>query len=406
MTDQFRPSAALPRVSAITTIDDLVRLGPAYAALLTQIPDARGLFYVPERLRIMAPHYLPDRSHQLLFLLAWRDDRLIGVAPLMTIRQGWRQCFIRRVNFWGAEPGPMRMEGDFLIPDVREAAPCLQAFFKHLRHRASRIDHIDLRYFRGSSSCRPAFEMLDSLQRLRQEDMVTHRALLPAGFEQYCGTLGKSVTAKSMNRMRAVQRDLSAELHCLEHLDDDTLAQVASLHTARQQLLSDRGRSRHAVFERDQPTVTALLRLMEETGQARHYLLKSGSRVIAFALGFHAQGTWFYWLTAFDSQLSRYEPGRVLMLMLIREEIERFSTVLIDMMAGTTKIKLDFGNQVISHDHCAGPGSAHVVSSIKRKLSTSVRGLKRQGRTAGRQEQDQACAGDDISTRVVNNDCT
>lgn len=372
MTDQPQPGAALPRVSSVTAISDLERLGSAYTALLAQMPDARGLFYAPERLRVLAPHYLPDRSHHLLFLLAWREDRLIGIAPLMTIRHGWRQCFIRRVNFWGAEPGPMRMEGDFLIPDGHEVMHCLQAFLGHLRHRHSRIDLMDLRYFRGISNCRKAFDRLDGVRHLRQEDMVTHRAMLPASFEDYLDALGKSVRTKTMNRMRALQRELGTELHCVSRLDDEVMAQVADLHTARQQLLSERGRSRHAVFEHDRRTIAALLHLMEDAGQARHYLLKSGPRVIAFALGFHAQGTWYYWMTSFDTDLSRYEPGRVLMLMTVRDEIERFGTTLIDMMAGTTKIKLDFANQVIALDHCTGPGSARMVSRLRRTLRAWV----------------------------------
>lgn len=360
-------SSAGLRITTAHRPDDLVVHAAAYEALLARVPDGRGLFYQIDWLRTLAPTYLlPGR--RMHFLLAWRDDRLVGVAPMVIDQRPWSRGHVRRLSFWGGVPGSMRLEGDFLVPDPADVGPCMRAFVAQLLSAGSPVDYVDLHYFREVSPAQAAFEAASGLRAVQTEDMVSHWARLAPTFEDYCATLKKSTLGKVMNRVRATERDLGAELVCVSRLSEGELAQIEALHVQRQRELQGRGRERHSLFENpaERQRYHALLEQAAADGTARHYLLKSrDDRVIAFALCFHYGRTLFFHLTAFDSAHAKYEPGRVLMLLKIQAEIARGDTDHIDMLPGTTKIKEDFGNHVFTHRRYGAVNTASTVSRLK-----------------------------------------
>ncbi|MFM2347987.1 MAG: hypothetical protein RL654_2740 [Pseudomonadota bacterium] len=360
-------SLSVPRITVAACPDDLSMHAAAVHDLLARVPDGRGLFYQPEWLRLLTPLCLQP-GRRMHFLLAWRGERLIGVAPLVIEQRPWVRGRVRRIWFWGKVQGSLALEGDFLVPDAADVGPCTQAFVAHLRGPSAPADYLELAYFRGASPCQAAFEATSCIPVDQTEPMVSHWAVLAPTFEAYCATLKKSVLGKVMNRVRAAERDLGAHLVCVSRLSADELAQIEALHVQRQRELAGRGRERHSLFEipAERSIYHAMLALAAERGWARHYLLKSGEgRVLAFALCFHFAGTLFFHLTAFDSAHAKYEPGRVLMLLKIQAEIARGDTHHIDMMPGTTKIKEDFGNHVFSHRRYLAVNTGSLMSRLR-----------------------------------------
>jgi hypothetical protein len=373
------------RLTSVRSPDELAPHAQAYHALLARVPHGRGLFYRIDWLKALSSAYLlPGR--RMHFLLAWRGDRLIGVAPMVIDQRPWSRGHVRRLSFWGGVPGSMRLEGDFLVADTADVAPCVRAFVEQFKAAGSPVDYVDLHYFRDASPCQAAFEAASGLRPVQTEDMVSHWARLEPTFEAYCATLKKSTLGKVMNRVRAAERDLGARLVCVSRLSDDELAQVEALHVQRQRELTGRGRERHSLFENptERRLYHALLAQAAADGSARHYLLKSKEdRIIAFALCFHSGRTLFFHLTAFDSAQAKYEPGRVLMLLKVQAEIARGDTDHIDMLPGTTKIKEDFGNHTFTHHRYSAVNDASVVSRLKcgfwlgqTALLDKVRGLR------------------------------
>jgi hypothetical protein len=354
------------RVSVVRSLEALSAQGPAYPALLQRVPHGRGLFFSVDWLRTLAPaHLLPGRS--LYFMLAWRDAQLIGVAPMVIDQRPWVRGHVRRLCFWGVVPGSLRLEGDFLVPQEADVEPCLRAFMAHVRQPGSPVDYLDLHYFRDVSACQAAFSAVTRLMPVQREDMVSHWARLAPTFDEYCATLKKSTLGKVLNRVRAIERDLGTTLTCVTRLSEDELAQVETLHVQRQRELMGRGRERHSLFEieHDRRVYRALLEQAARDGTARHYLLKSQDRIVAFALCFHFGRTLFFHLTSFDSAHAKYEPGRVLMLLKVQAEIRCGDTDHIDMLPGTTKIKEDFGNQVFNYHRYSAVNETSLKSRIK-----------------------------------------
>lgn len=341
----------------------------AWEQLLEAVPDGRGVFFSIGLLRAMAPIYLlPGR--RMHFLLVWAGERLVGAAPTIVDRRpAWRGG-VRRLEFWGAVPGSMRFDGDLLVARADEAQACAQALARHLSGPRSPVELIELQYFRDVSPMRAAFAAGLRDARLQPEPMVSHRARLSADWERHAATLGRSMLGKTLNRQRAIERDLGARLVQRERLDEDELDQIERLHSLRQQTLEQRGRSRHVLFgrERDRLAYRAMLEQLAAEGHARHHLLKAGDRVIAFALGLHRGRTFFYQLTAFDPEFSRHEPGRVLVAGMLRAEIDSGRTDLIDMLPGTTKVKQDFCNEHFGHQRLQAAGAPGVMAELRRLL--------------------------------------
>ncbi|SIR43445.1 Acetyltransferase (GNAT) domain-containing protein [Sphaerotilus natans] len=364
---ELMASPALPRITVVAHPDELSAHAIAIHDLLDRVPDGRGLFYQPEWVRLMAPLFLQS-GRRMHFLLAWRGERLIGMAPLVIEQRPWVRGHVRRVWFWGKVQGSLALEGDFLVPEATDVRPCARAFVAHLRGPSAPADYIELAYFRGASPCQVAFEAASHIAPEQIEPMVSHWAVLAPTFDAYCATLKKSVLGKVMNRLRAAERDLGAHLTCVSRLSADELEQVEALHVQRQRELAGKGRERHSLFEipAESGIYHAMLETASQRGWARHYLLKSGEgRVLAFALCFHFAGTLFFHLTAFDSAHAKYEPGRVLMLLKIQAEIARGDTHHIDMMPGTTKIKEDFGNHVFSHRRYLAVNTGSLMSRLR-----------------------------------------
>lgn len=374
MTDTPAMTQAL-HVTVALSLQDLSAQGPAYTDLLSRVPDGRGLFFSPDWLRALAPVYL-SADRRLYVMLAWRGAQLVGVAPMVIDQRPWVRGHVRRLCFLGAVPGSMRLEGDFLVPDEADVGPCMQAFMAHLKRPASPADYFDLHYFRDASRCQAAFATTAGLQPVQREDMVSHWARLSPTFEDYCATLKKSTLSKVQNRVRAIERDLGATLECVTRLSEDDLAQIERLHVQRQRDLMGRGRERHSLFEiaQERQAYLALLEQAATDGTARHYLLRARHpdhpdqperTIVAFALCFHFGRTLFFHLTAFDSACTKYEPGRVLMLLKVQAEISRGDTDHIDMLPGTTKIKEDFGNHVFTHHRYSATNDASLKSRLK-----------------------------------------
>jgi hypothetical protein len=345
-----RPAAAHTggglRVSVARSVAELRPHAAAYEALLRRLPHGAGLFYTLPWLEILSPVYVtPERG--MYFLLAWQDDVLLGVAPMQLEQKSLVRGRVRRLFCWGNVHGSLMLDGHFLIPGPDDVDRCMAAFAAHvLDPRASAVDCFEFHYLAEASPAFAAVQRHFRPQACEPEDMPSYQARLPARFEDYAATVSTGTLANARNRWRALQKAGQAQFLPLQRLAPQDLEQVMQMHAARQDLLRGRGRRRQSLFE-DPCTRAAYLRLLEQTaedGTARHYLLRCDGQLVAFGLGYHFGSTWIFHLTGFDQAWSRFQPGRVLLFLMVQDAIARGDTRLIDMLPGITKVKQDYAN--------------------------------------------------------------
>lgn len=364
---ESRAAPAL-RVQVIRSIAELQRHQPAYDAFVDRLPQTARLFYSLPWLETCSAVYLtPQRG--MYFLLAWQGDHLVGVAPLQLEQKSLLRGRVRRVFCWGNVHGSFMLEGAFLVPEPAHVEPCIAAFAAHLLDRRSgAVDYFEFNYLHAPSPLFDAVQRHFPAQFDKEEHMPSYQMALPASFDAYAKTISGSTLSKVRNRWRALQKAGQVEFLPRSRLSEAELEEVMQLHAGRQEVLRERGRARQSVFRETTPRAT-YLKLLEQSavdGSARHYLLKVDGHLVSFALGFHRGDTMIYHLVAFDPAWSRFEPGRVLLFLLIQAEIDGGQTRIIDALPGITKVKQDFSNAMRRYRSMAGvkPGSWRAAAKV------------------------------------------
>lgn len=341
-------------VRGVSSLDALAPYEHAYRNLLTRLSNGRGLFYQRHWLEALAPVYLAGRR-TMLFLLAFRGEALVGVAPLCIERKSLSRFALRRLTFWGGDGGSLMLEGNLLIPDANDAAECMAAWEAHLlaAHRR-RFDVIDLGFCREDLVGWRALQSSGLNAHRSSEILKTHVIDLPASFQEYCETKSRSGLSQLRRQERVLAQSHAVEWCIRTTLEGDEFDQIAALHTRRQrELARDRAVDRHSFFE-DATSRASMARVLDvagEAGEARHYLLKIDGRIAAFNLNFVFGRTQFFHSTAIDSSFAAASPGKLVMLRQIQHECERGEVSEIDMMAGTTPLKTSVSTRSLSFGH-------------------------------------------------------
>jgi CelD/BcsL family acetyltransferase involved in cellulose biosynthesis len=360
--------AAGLRVTVARSVAELRTQAAAYQALLQRMPPGTiGPFYTLEWLEILAPVYVtPERG--MHFLLAWQGDTLLGVAPMQLEQKSLSRGRVRRLFCWGNQYGSLMLEGNFLIPEPGDVDRCMAAFAAHvLDTRSGAVDCFEFHYLREDTPVFAAVQRHFRPQASEPEDMPSFQVRVPASFDTYTATLSTGMLAGVRNRWRALQKAGRVEFVALQELAPEDLEQVMQVHSARQDALRERGRTRQALFQ-DPCTRAAYLRLLEQTardGSARHYLIRCDGKMVAFGLGYHYRGTWLFHLTGFVQEWGRFQPGRVLLYLMMQDLIGRGDTQLVDMLPGITKVKQDFSNLSPTYRCVSGTKTGSLRSRVK-----------------------------------------
>jgi len=145
---------------------------------------------------------------------------------------------------------------------------------------------------------------------------------LASSWEQLEGSLRRKMVSDA-NRCRRKLGDEVGELRFerLRERDDmlETLEFIAARHRAR-----FRAMGRPSMFD-DPATLAFYRRVVERCGSdPRLHVsrLLAGERTAAAHLGFAMHDRWQYYLPAFDEELSRYSPARLLLFWLMQRAIE------------------------------------------------------------------------------------
>lgn len=343
-TNNINDLARPLEVVAITSLEALAPFGMAYDRFIEAVPAGQGVFYTRAWLEAMMPLYCP-KPGQFLFLLAIRNGSLIGLAPLCFEESRRLKHLVRRLTCWGALQDSLMVEANFLTVSPEDDEECLRAFSDYLfKASPSRIDCLDLRYFRSESPSLAILRRLFPRTRVEAESMESYQIDLRGSFDAFLSSRSKSLIKQLGKLERALARDIGFTFECRDTLTEAEYAAIAELHSRRQKELVDTGRSRFSVFGHDSAATCYRQLLDKLTAEKRacFYLLKANESIIAFLIAFRVGPVMIGHLTAFDSDFAKYSPGKLLHLKMIEAEIKAGQHSTIDLMPGRTKVKTDF----------------------------------------------------------------
>jgi hypothetical protein len=291
-------------------------------------------------------------SDNLAFLIAEENGQMVALAPFLLEQKGVKQLHLNRLYWLGDIVRPLLKveEMDFLLIDESYRDKCIVAFYKFLLNDKNLgWDVIELGYAVKSSPNLRRFLELFPQSQIADDKVVSAKIDLPDSFEKYLAGLA----AKYRSDLRRCRKLLDAEFSSVEffstnNMADSLLSEAVRLHKIRQQEHLVSGRDRYSLFE-DKKSSSAFFKLLDWSanyGIARHFWLKLDGKIAAFVLGFAFKEIYFAKVMSFDPAFKVYSPAKLLILEVIKEEIELHHTSLIDLGIGLNHVKKNFSTRL------------------------------------------------------------
>lgn len=291
-------------------------------------------------------------SDNLAFLIAEENNQMVALAPFLLEQKGIKQFHLNRLYWLGDIVTPLLKveEMDFLLIDESYRDKCIVAFYKFLiNDKSLSWDVIEMAYVVKSSPNLRRFLEFFPQSKIMDDKVESAKIDLPGSFEDYWAGL----PAKYRSDLRRCRKLLhgrfsSVEFFSTNILPDALLGDAVRLHKTRQQEHLVSGRSRYSLFN-DKKSSDNFLKLLDwaaNCGIARHYWLKVDGKLAAYALGFGFKQTYYGKLISFDPVFKVYSPTKLLMLEIIKQEIELHHTTLYDMGIGLNQVKKKFSTRL------------------------------------------------------------
>ena len=334
-------------VVRVTSLHALHKHAELYATLVAKLGGLESMYYSLAWIEAYARLY-QSRGVTMCFLLVYRGQSLIGVAPFQTETRGVLWLKLVKLQFWGAvDCYTQNVHQNILCPDESDRGPVLQCLARYLtQDNGLSWDVIEFERINLQTTCLGGFAGYFS------DALITPNPCRSYSFH-HPATIDTKLKKKARWAIRASEKRLSQDftrhsIRLIEQLSSADLDCIQSLHSRRQAALKQRGVNRNAFFN-DPLELDAMGRLivhLQQQGKVRCYQLLADDRVIAFVLLFVAKGQASLAVTAFEDDYCSYQPSRVLWYAVFKNEMERLGTKLIDTAYGDTNIKRDFSTRI------------------------------------------------------------
>lgn len=339
------------RCILLQSVADLDAHAAAYDALVDDQPGQRPPLLARRWISSLRDAYL-QRGASLFFLALMQGERMVALLPLVLRSVPRRLPLVRKLQFFGQEAEALALVNfcaDMVVRRDEDPVAALEEFRSFLfGQAANRWDLMELHRFCSTSSYRDDFERVFGLRGV--ESLLPGYALdLPSRVEDI-GLHQSKNSARALKRRLNRLRDsgLLFEFELRSCIDDSLFAEIAALHSDRQNTLAARGRAgRDALFERQllRAGLQSALRGAAAAGRLRIYTLRIGGELASVQILFGHRGEACAWLTAMNSRMERFSPSRLLLAEANRIEVERFGTRIVDHMPGFTVLKEEITNR-------------------------------------------------------------
>lgn len=320
-------------------------------------------------------HYAVNSRYQLAIVIARRDARVVGIAPMYIRKERNARLFpvhVLRFIGSGCDTSP-----DYLnfICEPGERAAAESAIFKYL-FTVTRWQKMLLTDVRKESSLSHALQQHQRWQKVSAQSTNTrtiYRADLPDSWESYRGALSRKRRKQINHRHNRLNAAGVAELSLCSNQQELQAATTAliDLHRLRWQSKGQPGGFQTKAY-------VAFHTAVIETFFNRHALwlatLKLDERIIGVQYIFLWRGELLYFQSGYSPEHESLSPGHVLFTYTIERAIEQGLTA-IDMLKGDYGYKTAYARQTVETcDHqLIKPGLHSMLQQGKRIFARATR---------------------------------
>ena len=284
-------------------------------------------------------------SHELFVILAYAGARLVGIAPMMIVREKGPMGRVRsQVCFIGS----LNHASDYCDFITDPAVPqVLPALLEEMNAGAAACNRIDLSHFPSHSpnkaGLREYFEGRDARITVEFQADAPVRIL---GDSQADRKAANKSSLKRHTRFFEKSGDLRFHRCTSEHEILGYLAVFFEQHKAR---WAHAGSSSQFIDPAQQDFYRDLIRQTLRHGWLRFDVVLFDGAPLAFHFGFEYQRRFIWYKPAFDVQFAARSPGEVLLKFLLDDAIEK-GLEEFDFTVGSEPFKYRFANRTRSND--------------------------------------------------------
>jgi CelD/BcsL family acetyltransferase involved in cellulose biosynthesis len=254
-------------------------------------------------------------SKELWLLTAWREDKLVGAAPLALVKIRKHGMRFRLLQSLGT---PNADHSDFMA--VKGETESTAALCGYILSQKRKWDAVELNEHRDENP--RTHEILRLLSDkglvMNVKENLHHHIPIAGGWEDYVKTLSRNTRRDMDKRIRHVaeKREVELKRFCgvdvkWEHFE--TFFEVNKNGAYPQKYKSQNERA----FHRE------LLDLTREKNWIEIFLLYLDGKPAAYEYGFNLGGRFEDWRTGYDKNYAEDSAGKILLILLLRDFFER-----------------------------------------------------------------------------------
>jgi CelD/BcsL family acetyltransferase involved in cellulose biosynthesis len=315
-------------VRHISSIEEFEGLREKWGDLVRQ-HEEKTAFLSWEWLYAWWKHY--QGGKELWLITAWRDDTLIGIAPLMLYTVRKHGLRFRLLQTLGT---PNIDQSDFIA--LGNDTEIIIALTDYILSQKNKFDAINLNEFKQEAS---AFQIIK--KRLEGAGLfakvkTNYHFHIPiqGTWEQYLRSLSKNTRRSIEKRMRRAQETFKVSLKYYRGKD------VRPEHF---ETIFEINKTGHFSDKYKSENERGFLRELTTTISSRHWMevafLLLNDRPIAYEYGFNVAGRFEDWRTGYDGEYREHAPGTLLLVLLLKEMHEHGCYYDLDFLRGEYEYK-------------------------------------------------------------------
>jgi CelD/BcsL family acetyltransferase involved in cellulose biosynthesis len=282
-------------------------------------------------------YFNQDVDKNLLLLVAYKNTKAVGIAPLMIKTRKVKGLIpLREITFLGDELSDF---SDFIIgEDRREVVDEFVSYFLKTKHL---WDELKLKNIPQDS---PNLRILVEALKKRgfkvskfEHTKCFYIDIENQSWESYYKTTSKKFVQRDLNRLKnKIERLGGWKFYRNTGVNVEKLAQVIrNLHIKRQKQLG-----RKSLFENSKELAFILdvMHLFKDQDFLDYAILKVQGKIVSYTLGFKYNNILYWWNTGFDPAFSEISPTKVLLYLLLKSCFEE-GLAEFNFMRGETEYK-------------------------------------------------------------------